>query len=216
MLGFVAFHIKSRARLPQKIKEKWKDTQLFPGGPLAFPTGREGGWASKGERDTKPVGPGMGDAPARPSPGPWEGQQWTAAGFDCQTAIGQRRPSVGTPNPQGSLDLAAQWLRGAVVIGQSEHHRTGGGGRVPRTVRCGGMAVIERAGISQSVFAHHHGHGAAGGRDLISHPSPGRPRKPKEPAFHPNLGHRLPLVHHHLSCSPHMRGPIPDQATSST
>lgn len=37
LLGFVAFHIKSRPRRPQKIKEKWQDAQSFPRGTLADP-----------------------------------------------------------------------------------------------------------------------------------------------------------------------------------
>lgn len=48
---------------PQKIKEKWKDTQVFPGGPLANPTSRKGGWVLKGR--SSPVGPRTGDAEAR-------------------------------------------------------------------------------------------------------------------------------------------------------
>lgn len=51
--------------------------------------------------------------------------------------------------PQGSLGLVAQWLRGGVLIGQSEHHCTRD--CVRSTVPTSGM-VIERAVISQSLL----------------------------------------------------------------
>lgn len=116
MLGFVAFHIKSRPVRPQKIKEKWKDTQPFPPGTLAIPTSRECGWVLKG-RGTRPVEPGMGDAPARS----------TQALGRSPAPLTARPPSASADHrwaPQGSLGLVTQWLRGAVLIGQSEHHCT--------------------------------------------------------------------------------------------
>lgn len=153
MLGFVAFHIRSRPWRPQKIKEKWKDTQPLLPGTLADPN-EPGVWVGAGghRRDRKGLWDwGMGDAPARST------QATGRDGFDSRAP---EPPSASADHrwaPQGSLGLVAQWLRKAVLIGQSEHHHLRCTLRTVYGGLCWGGTVTGRAAISQSLLITHPG-----------------------------------------------------------
>lgn len=103
---------------PRKLRRNGKTRKFSPGHPWQTQrAGRVGGcW--KGEvRLWDPGRVMQKQGPPRPLGG--EG-----AGFDCQN---HHRPAPtigGRPRLEGPLGLAAQWLRGAVPIGQSEHHCT--------------------------------------------------------------------------------------------
>jgi len=122
VLGFVAFHITSRPRRPQKIKEKWQDAQSFPRGTLAIPTSREGGcgWELRGrstaEDPTQAARPPVGRREASERDGLYAS--------DCQTPIPPSASTEHRPLPPRFIWLSrtvaprssANWAIGASLV----------------------------------------------------------------------------------------------------
>lgn len=150
---------------PRKLRRNGKTRSLFPGGPWQIPTCREGG------------------APQRGAVAPPQNRPLTVMSLSACPPIGQDRPSGAPPETTRSglsrtvvsEEQVAHW-----AIGTRLHNRL----CTPPTAYCVGARGTESTQQFKSVFAHH-GHGPTGGRDLISHPSPGRPGKPKGAAARP-------------------------------